>query len=66
MGFVLLCDVADRALCFVYVNYDDIVCCAYCKIVSTCNRVCVALRWDGDLASHERCRALLACTRLHP
>ena len=40
-----------RTLRFVYVNYDETVGCACCKIVSTCNRVGVALGWDGDLAS---------------
>jgi hypothetical protein len=55
-----------RALRFVYVNYDDIACCAYYKIFLICNRVGVALRWDGDFASRGRCRALLVRARLHP
>ena len=38
-----------QTLRFVYVNYDDTACCACCKIVLTCDRVGVALRWDGDL-----------------
>jgi hypothetical protein len=55
-----------RALRFVYVNYDDIACCACCMIVSTCDRVGVALRWDGDLASRGRYRTLLARIWLRP
>jgi hypothetical protein len=36
----------------VYVNYDDITCCACCEVVLTCNRGGVARKWDGDLAFH--------------
>jgi hypothetical protein len=42
----------QRALRCVYVNCDDTMCCACCKIVSTCNRAGVALKWNGDLAFH--------------
>jgi hypothetical protein len=34
----------------VYVNYDDIACCACCEVVPTCNCVGVVRKWNGDLA----------------